>query len=137
MNIDFPIPVQTQEWETGNLKPVLHELKHALQRLLETGEETTLDLRALPFTSGELTQLEAFLGVGEVSATLDALGESLISETSYPGIWILTHYDADHEITGKLIEVTRIPTILKSQESEMAEALHALSALLADQNKLT
>ena len=32
-----------------NLLPLLHEIRHSVRRLLETGEPTTLDLNAIHF----------------------------------------------------------------------------------------
>ena len=48
---------------TGNVTPILNEIKHALNTLIETGESTTIDLRALPMAPGEEQQLESMLWV--------------------------------------------------------------------------
>ena len=49
----------------GNVRPLLNEVLHAIDRLLDTGEPTTIDLAGLPFGPGELEQLEATLGEPE------------------------------------------------------------------------
>ena len=64
----------------GNVRPLLSEILHAIDRLLDTGEPTTIDLAGLPFGPGELEHLEATLGEGELGARLDALGTSRIRE---------------------------------------------------------
>ena len=103
----------------GNVKPILNEVLHAVDRLLETGEPTTIDLASLPFGPGELEHLEASLGNGELTAELDALGASRIRETAYPGVWWLEHRNAHNEIVGRFIEITRTPEILSSQEADI------------------
>jgi hydrogenase-1 operon protein HyaF len=104
----------------GNVRPLLHEVLHAVDRLLETGEPTTIDLAGLPFGPGELEHLEAALGEGELTAKLDALGTSRIRETAFPGVWWLEHRNAADEVVGRYIEITRTPDILSSQDADIA-----------------
>jgi hydrogenase-1 operon protein HyaF len=104
----------------GNVRPLINEIMHAVDRLLESGESTTIDLASLPFGPGELEHLEATLGDGELSAQLDALGTSHIRETAFPGVWWLEHRNAHDEIVGRFIEVTRTPEILSSQDADIA-----------------
>ncbi len=68
----FPVEVTGEPW-TGNVQPLLYEVYHALKRLLETGEVTVIDLRALPLAPGEEAKIEQKLGTGEVHARIDAL----------------------------------------------------------------
>ena len=104
----------------GNVRPLLNEVLHAIDRLLDTGEPTTIDLAGLPFGPGELEQLEATLGEGELAARLDALGTSRIRETAYPGVWWLEHRNAHDEIVGRYSEITHVPEILSSQDADIA-----------------
>lgn len=104
----------------GNVRPLLNEVLHAVDRLLETGEPTTVDLATLPFGPGELEHLEALLGSGELCATLDSLGTSHIRETAYPGVWWLEHRNAADEVVGRFLEITRTPDILSSQDADIA-----------------
>ena len=103
----------------GNVRLIINEVLHAVDRLLETGEPTTIDLAGLPFGPGELEHLEATLGTGELSAKLDALGISRIRETAYPGVWWLEHRNAHDEIVGRYLEITRTPEILSSQDADI------------------
>jgi len=104
----------------GNVRPILNEVMHALDKLLESGEPTVIDLATLPFGPGELEELEASLGEGELTATLDALGASHIRETAFPGVWWLEHRNGHDEVVGRYIEITRSPEILSSQEADIA-----------------
>ena len=104
----------------GNVRPLLNEVLHAIDRLLDTGEPTTIDLAGLPFGPGELEHLEATLGEGELAASLDALGTSRIRETAFPGVWWLEHRNAHDEIVGRYIEITHVPEILSSQDADIA-----------------
>ena len=103
----------------GNVQPILNEVLHALDRLIDTDEGTTIDLASLPFAPGELGALEASLGTGEVSAKLDALGTSSIRETLFTGVWWIEHRNVYDEVVGRYIEVTRMPEILSSQYADI------------------
>ena len=117
---------------TGNVVPILNEIRHALQRLLDDGEATTIDLRGIPMGPGEEAHIEALLGTGEVAATIDAMGRSTVNETSLAGVWLVVHYNENDDILGKFIEITRYPTILESQTEDMRSALERLPGILAD-----
>ncbi len=106
-------------YSRGNVKPLLNEIIHALDRLLSDDEPTAIDLASLPFAPGELDELERVLGNGELTAELDALGKSLIRETAYPGVWWLEHRNTAGEIVGRYIEITRTPEILMSQDADI------------------
>ena len=54
-----PIPDQPHRCargarDFGQVAPVLHEIRHALSRLVETGEPTRIDLSAMPYGPGDL-----------------------------------------------------------------------------------
>ena len=103
----------------GNVRPILNEVIHAIDRLLEEDVPTTIDLAGLPFAPGELDTLEATLGSGELAAQLDALGNSRIRETTYPGVWWIEHRNVHDEIVGRYLEITRVPEILSSQDADI------------------
>ena len=103
----------------GNVRPILVEVTHAIDRLLATDAPTTIDLASLPFGPGELEYLEATLGEGELSAKLDALGTSCIRETAFPGVWWIEHRNAHDEVVGRYLEITRTPEILSSQDADI------------------
>ena len=103
----------------GNVAPILNEVMHAIDRLLDDGIPTTIDLASLPFAPGELEKLEATLGTGELSARLDALGTSRIRETAYPGVWWIEHRNVNDEVAGRYLEITRLPEILSSQDADI------------------
>jgi hydrogenase-1 operon protein HyaF len=119
------IPVKT-EVATGNVEPLLHEIRHALKRLANGEEGTTIDLKSLPLAPGEEERIEATLGTGEVRAEVDALGPTLIQETSYPGVWLTTHKNADDAVVARFIEVTYIPELLRSQPEDIDAGIDRL-----------
>ncbi len=114
----------------ANSVPVLHEVRHALRRLIQERQPTVIDLGAIPFGPGDEAELMAVLGRGEIEATLDALGSSHITETSYPGVWLVDHRNAEDERTGFYIEVTEIPEILRAPRDDVVEGLDRLEAQL-------
>ena len=115
---------------TANVLPLLHELRHALEKLLETGEATVIDLRSIPLAPGEDEAILDTLGKGEIHARMDALGPSEIYETRYAGVWLVTHYNEVEEMIGRFIEVTEMPEVLKAQREDVAEALRGLAGRL-------
>jgi len=131
MNSLETIPVNA-EVATGNVEPLLHEIRHALKRLAEGDEGTTIDLRGLPLAPGEEERIEAALGQGEVLAELHALGPTLVQETSYPGVWLITHRNSDNAVVARMIEVTRMPEILMSQREDILRGINKLESELQE-----
>jgi hydrogenase-1 operon protein HyaF len=123
--------VETGEELTRNVKPLLHEIRHALDALLDSGARSVIDLRSMPLAPGEEQQLLEELGRGEVNARLHALGPSEIVETRYPGVWLVMHYNNADEVIGKFIEVCDVPELLRSQQEDIREGLELLQAQLA------
>lgn len=131
-SMDSSLKVEIGGYQTGNVPPLLHEIRHALRNLLDNGETTTIDLRSLPMAPGEQQQLLDILGKGEISVHLDALGKSEISESIYAGVWLTIHYNNNGEVMGKFIEITRMPAILITQTADMEESLAALQMRLEE-----
>ena len=124
--------IQIGDALTHNVKPLLHEIKHALDNLIETGKTTIIDLRSIPLAPGEEDKILNILGQGEVQAQLNALGLSEISETRYAGVWIVTHYNDEQHVISRFIEVTTIPEILCSQTEDVMDAYNRLTLDLRD-----
>ena len=116
---------------TWNVQPILHEIRHALVKLLDHGEQTVNDLRSIPLAPGEEDSIIDTLGRGEINARMDALGPSEIYETRYPGVWLVTHYNESESIVSRFIEVTDVPEILKSQQEDIEQARRRLADRLA------
>ncbi len=112
---------------TYNVKPLLNEIKHALDNLIETGHTTIIDLRSIPLAPGEEDKILNTLGQGEVKAQLNALGLSEVIETQYAGVWTVTHYNDEQEIISRFIEVTTMPEILCSQTEDIMAAYSRLA----------
>lgn len=127
--------IQVGDDLTHNVKPLLYEIKHALDTLIETGKTTIIDLRSIPLAPGEEDKILSTLGQGEVQARLDALGLSEIIETQYAGVWVVTHYNDEDHIISRFIEVTTMPEILCSQTEDIMSAYSRLSLDLEDSLK--
>ena len=124
--------IQSGDDLTFNVKPLLHEVKHALDNLIETGHTTIIDLRSIPLAPGEEDKILNTLGQGEVKAQLNALGLSEVIETQYAGVWTVTHYNDEHEIISRFIEVTTMPEILCSQTEDIMAAYSRLAITVED-----
>jgi hydrogenase-1 operon protein HyaF len=119
---DIPVKLESASFRNIGL-PILHEIRHALRRLAESQQSHTIDLQAIPFGPGDEELLLEVLGQGEVSATIEALGPTLIHETAYPGVWLLDYRNEDDGRIAFQIEITDIPSLLKTQPEDLANAL--------------
>jgi hydrogenase-1 operon protein HyaF len=129
--IDIPIVTQGAG-DTANLLPVMHQVRHGMQQLIESGEETIIDLMAMPFGPGELERLLERLGTGEVTASVDALGETRVHESRFPGVWVVDHRNTEGVRIALQIEITRMPQILRTQLDDLADSLEQLGAELEE-----
>lgn len=116
-----------QPRDFGNLLPVLHQIRHALDRLIQDGDETRIDLNAMPFGPGELRQLIDLLGTGEVRATVEAFGPTLVQETAIPGVWLVDYQNAESERLTLQVEIAPVPEILRPQPLDLVESLATLN----------
>jgi hydrogenase-1 operon protein HyaF len=121
------IPVRIEDSADGGIAlPIFHEVRHALERLIAAGEETRIDLNGIPFGPGDLERLDALLGRGEVSASIDALGPTRIHETAIPGVWVVDYRNADDQRLALHLEIARVPAILCTQDQDLETALTTL-----------
>lgn len=120
------------EIPTGNVEPLLHEIRHALKRVAAGEEGTVIDLKSLPMAPGEERRIEEALGEGEVRAELQALGPTEVQETAYPGVWLVTHRNAENEVVARFIEVTRMPEILMAQPEDIERGIEKLESELQE-----
>lgn len=127
---DDPDPVINH----SNALPIMHEVLHALKRLHEKGETTSIDLRSIPFGPGGEEALLRQLGCGEVSIELQSLGKSTICETLYPGVWLIDHCNAEGERIALNIEVNRVPEIVQSQPEDISDSIIRLNGQLNPEN---
>jgi len=118
--------IQIGNEPTLNVQPLLHQVRHALDKLLSDGDPAIIDLRSIPLAPGEEQSIIDLLGQGEVHARLNARGSSEIYETRYAGVWLITHYNEENIIVSRFIEINDIPDILKSQHEDMSLAAHSL-----------
>ena len=128
------IPVRVEagpenKHRTENLKPVLLQIENALRELIEHTTETVIDLAAMPFSDQDEHDLRELLGSGEVSATIDAFGPTLVEETAFPGVWLVEHQDAERRRLTLHLEIAPIPTLLVTPRDDLADGLAALKAL--------
>jgi hydrogenase-1 operon protein HyaF len=125
------IPVRVEEGmddfgRTENVGPLLRQIEQALQDLQETGSETIIDLGAMPFSDEDERDLRERLGRGEVSASVEAFGPTLIEETAFAGVWLVEYQDAEQRRLTLHLQVARIPGILMTPQDDLADSLAAL-----------
>jgi len=132
---NIPITVEHREHvlpPTAQVKAILQELQDMLLALIKTGEHQYIDVKGLPLLPGELQNLKDILGTGEVDATVNALGPTLIKETQIPGVWWVTHKNSHDEVLSEFIEVTSLPEILVTQHHDLHEGPQLLKRRLEE-----
>jgi len=105
------------------VRSILAEIGSRLERYLENGTRGEIDLQGLPLSAVDRKQLEHSLGEGEVTMTLDVMGQSEIRETAFPGVWWVTHRDGEERVVAQLIEIAEIPRIIVPDRLEMEQAV--------------
>ena len=111
---------------THNLKPLMLQVEQAIEDLINGGAGTIIDLTAMPFSDRDEEDLRRQLGRGEVAATVNAFGPTLVEETALPGVWLVEHKDAEERRLTLHLEVCRVPAILVVPEEDITEGLESL-----------
>jgi len=112
---------------------LLREIADGLKTLAQTGEVTTIDLKGMPINQVDLDRLRAFLGEGEVDATVtDATGPTRVTETGYAGVWWISYRNTGDAILTEHIAITHQPAILASHPDDVAFAQNRLEEDLAE-----
>ena len=118
-----------QTWDIS--LPILHEIRHGLKRLAETGESTLIDLSAIPFAPADEARLLGLLGDGEVRAEVNAMGPTQVWESGVHGVWLVDHRNLEGQRLTLHIEIARIPDILRTQPQDVEDAIMELDARIA------
>ena len=108
------------------VKAILTEIVNLLERLARGQNPAAIDLRSLPMSPADRSELQCALGEGEVRATIQTQGLSIVRETGTCGVWWVEHRDAQGELKAELLEVAHVPAILSSATDEIAAAALAL-----------
>ena len=138
---DIPIRIESQArpevpataggMGLGGVAAILSELAALLEQLVNQDAAGAIDLRSLPMSPPDRTELQRVLGDGEVQATVSTQGASRIFETRIPGVWWVEHFDQAGELIAELIEVSRVPQILVRATDEIAAGARSLRAQIA------
>ena len=105
---------------------ILHEIESLLKDYQAFGRNGSIDLRWLSLVPGDLDRLHEILGSGEVSAKVDALGVSTARETAIQCVWWVEHCGPDGESHGQWIEITEVPSLLRSDRASIGYGLEML-----------
>lgn len=119
-------------------RDILDEIAQLLARFLSTGEKGAIDLRirAQDFMADDMQALRDRLGKGEVSARFEGFGHVDVEETSYPGLWWLSYFDAEGQLETQQLEVAWFPNLLKAQATDIQQGAARLAAELTGSGAL-
>ena len=107
---------------TGMADAVLSEVASLAAKHDADGGRAAIELTSMPLTAGDRAEIEARLGRGEVSATLESAGRSEIWETAYSGVWFVRHLGLDGKVATETIEICPAPLILFSHPDDRRAA---------------
>jgi HupH hydrogenase expression protein, C-terminal conserved region len=119
-----------QQSVAGYARALLNEIAKLLEALVREGKEDAIDLRSLPIGPADYEQLKVLLGQGEAHISLQIMGRTNVVETAYPGVWWVTHFSPEEEVTAERIEVAWIPEIARSHPLDVADGLQRLKETL-------
>ena len=117
---------------SGNAPVLLREISARVCRLADAGETSAIDLLAMPLTASDLEWLREQLGTGEIVITLDADGESFLTETSFPGVWWVMHHNPKGGVLSAFIEIAPVPELAKAHKDDVRGGLERLQQLIFD-----
>ncbi len=130
IRIEYAIANLATRTSADRLSPaglaVIDDIERLLDEYQTFGHPGAIDLRWLPLFPGDLDRLQEILGTGEVNAEIAALGTSSARETALQCVWWITHRGTDEAVIGHWIEVTDVPSLLRSDRSAIPYALQAL-----------
>ncbi len=118
------------EIRTDNKIPLLHEVRHALHRLVRYGETHSIDLNSIPLTPMETEEMEKFLGNGEVSIQINSFGKTSIQETRFHGVWLIMHFNEGGLPESRFIEISTVPGIVLAQTDDISQSESDFSRLM-------
>lgn len=127
VRVDFgAIPAKDARGISAAGLAILYEIETLLEHYQAFGQNGSIDLRWLSLLPGDLDRLHEILGTGEVSAQVDALGTSTARETAIQCVWWVEHCGPDGESHGQWIEITEVPSLLRSDRASIAYGLETL-----------
>jgi hydrogenase-1 operon protein HyaF len=109
-------------------------LRHLRRLAADPQVDETLDLANLPLSPQDRDRLRAWLGEGEVSATLNVVGPTQVQETAFAGIWWITHRAPDGRVQLEQINVARMPALLCAQPDDIPDAVLRLATVATEES---
>ncbi len=127
----IPQLIRASEGHTvGNVRALLTEIAALLENLNKNNEGGIIDLKSLPFSTTEYDLFCKILGRGEVSVHIEAIGNSEVLETAYPGLWRVKHFNMNGDVVADLLEIAWVPQFIKSQPEDVRAGLERLQIQL-------
>lgn len=112
------------------LGALLREVAAKMEQLANDGTPGHVDLGRLPLPAGGLEALRAWLGRGEIEATVKALAVTSIQETAFAGVWWVRHLRATGDVLTEHLEITHCPRLLAADPEDLHRALGQLRSRL-------
>lgn len=112
---------------------VLKEIVNLLRQLVETGQGGSVDLSRVALSDEDYDLLDDALGEGEISAEMN-LGATEVLASGVPGVWWITHYNAEDDVMAQFIEVAYCPEVLQVARDDVKEGCDALQARLFEEH---
>ncbi|MDO8990555.1 MAG: hydrogenase expression/formation C-terminal domain-containing protein [Sideroxyarcus sp.] len=112
--------------QCASAQSILYEIEECATRFAETGMEAMIDLHCLHAMPEERGILGILLGLGEVTAIVEAPCNAEVHQTSIPCVWLVRHRNDDEEIIGERIEIAKVPDVIAGDRNAVMPKLEAL-----------
>lgn len=125
----IPINIEGIDYQDDSslVNAVIYEIMQQMETLIINHKSGAVDLKSLPFSSKSYQLLQQRLGKGEVAASVNLSGETIVYETQYSGVWWVIHKNIDESVIAEHIEVTKVPSVLCAHIEDIKVARNKLA----------
>lgn len=118
---------------TPAAKAVLCEIKQALQKFAQTGEEWTIFIDKMMLSFEERQMIREFLGEGSVSIKFQDRAEPAEwLESAVAGVWYGVFFNANNKPVLETVEIGAFPALAKAQLQDILFGIEDFDRKLAD-----
>ena len=107
---------------------ILSEIAAALDKLVATGERSSIYLSQFPMTEEDAGFLKEFLGLGATFIEIGGLARTRFRESGYPGVWWGEYYATPEKVSLRTIEIAEAPELVAASKDDIVEGLGRLTA---------
>ncbi|MAE88554.1 MAG: hydrogenase expression/formation protein [Pelagibaca sp.] len=113
-----------------NAPALLVELQDKSAGYAASGELHVVNLTLLPHTEGDLTWLDARLGIGSTDILSRGYGNCRVTATALPHVWRVQFYNSMDQLILDTFEVTDMPEVAIAAAEDLSDSAERLREVL-------